>query len=56
MSSGRQTKTIEFTPPDEAAVAHELHGLRMAGGGWVNLMPGIRLIQPPPADRSPRSS
>jgi hypothetical protein len=41
VSSGRQTKTIEFTPPDEAAVAHELHGLRTAGGGWVNLMPGI---------------
>lgn len=41
MSSGRPTKTIEFTPPDVAAVAHELGGLRSAGGGWVNLMPGI---------------
>ena len=41
MSSGRRQKTIEFTPPDEAAVAHELHVLRTAGGGWVNLMPGI---------------
>jgi hypothetical protein len=41
VSSGRQTKTIEFTPPDVAAVAHELRALRSAGGGWVNLMPGI---------------
>ncbi len=41
MSSGRQTKTIEFTPPDVAAVAHELVALRAAGRGWVNLMPGI---------------
>jgi hypothetical protein len=41
VSSGRQTKTIEFTPPDVAAVAYELHALRAAGGGWVNLMPGI---------------
>ena len=41
VSSGRQKKTIEFTPPDVAAVAHELDALRAAGGGWVNLMPGI---------------
>jgi len=41
VSSGRQTKTIEFTPPDVAAVAHEVGALRSAGGGWVNLMPGI---------------
>ena len=41
MSSGRQQKTIEFTPPDVEAVAHELRALRAAGGGWVNLMPGI---------------
>ena len=41
MSSGRQKKTIEFTPPDVAAVAHELDVLHAAGGGWINLMPGI---------------
>jgi hypothetical protein len=41
VSSGRQQKTIEFTPPDVEAVAHELRALRAAGGGWVNLMPGI---------------
>ena len=37
----RQTKTIEFTPPDEGAVADALRTLRAAGSGWVNLMPGI---------------
>jgi hypothetical protein len=41
VSSGRQKRTIEFTPPDEAAVVHELNALRTAGGGWINLMPGI---------------
>jgi hypothetical protein len=39
--SGRRTRTIEFTPPDEAGVAHELRTLRSAGSGWINLMPGI---------------
>jgi hypothetical protein len=41
VSAPREKKTIEFTPPDVAAVAHELGLLRAAGGGWVNLMPGI---------------
>jgi hypothetical protein len=41
VSSRRRQKTIEFTPPDVAAVAHELRALRAAGAGWVNLMPGI---------------
>ena len=41
MSSGRQKRTIESTPPDEAAVTRELDALRAAGGGWINLMPGI---------------
>jgi hypothetical protein len=41
MSSGRQKRTIEFTPPDEVAVADTLALLRLAGGGWINLMPGI---------------
>ncbi len=41
MSSGRQTKTIEFIPPDETGVADALRMLRDAGSGWVNLMPGI---------------
>ena len=39
--SGRANKTIEFTPPDDAAVAAELRALRAAGSGWINLMPGI---------------
>jgi hypothetical protein len=39
--SARRTKTIEFTPPDEAGVAQELRALRGAGSGWINLMPGI---------------
>jgi hypothetical protein len=39
--SGRRNKTIEFTPPDDEAVAAELRALRAAGGGWINLMPGI---------------
>ena len=39
--SGRQKRTIEFTPPDVAAVADALRALRTAGSGWVNLMPGI---------------
>jgi hypothetical protein len=41
VSSGRRTKTIEFTPPDVDGVADSLRGLRDAGSGWVNLMPGI---------------
>jgi hypothetical protein len=41
VSSRRATKTIEFTPPDVAAVAGELAQLRAAGDGWVNLLPGI---------------
>ena len=39
--SGRRNKTIEFTPPDDEAVAAELRALRTAGSGWINLMPGI---------------
>jgi hypothetical protein len=39
--SGRQKRTIEFTPPDVAAVVDALRTLRAAGSGWVNLMPGI---------------
>ena len=41
MTSRRQTKTIEFTPPDIAGVAEELAALRDAGDGWINLLPGI---------------
>lgn len=41
MSSGRRTKTVEFTPPEFTSIATELRALRVAGGGWVNLMPGI---------------
>jgi hypothetical protein len=39
--SGRRSRTIEFTPPDVAAVAEQLQTLRDAGSGWINLMPGI---------------
>jgi hypothetical protein len=41
VSSGRRQKTVEFTPPEVTAVAAELGGLRVAGSGWINLMPGI---------------
>ncbi len=41
MSSGRRTKTIEFTPPEVGTVADALKALRTAGSGWINLMPGI---------------
>lgn len=41
MTNRRQTKTIEFTPPDVDGVAHELASLRDAGDGWINLLPGI---------------
>jgi hypothetical protein len=41
MKGRRQTKTIEFTPPDVDGVGHELGALREAGEGWLNLMPGI---------------
>ena len=41
VSSRRETKTMEFTPPDVADVAVALAELRAAGSGWVNLLPGI---------------
>ena len=41
MSNRRQTKTIEFTPPDIDGVGDELAALREAGDGWVNLLPGV---------------
>jgi len=41
MSSGRSQKTIAFTPSDLTVVADELGSLRAAGGGWINLLPGI---------------
>lgn len=41
MTNRRQTKTIEFTPPDIDGVGHELTSLREAGDGWINLLPGI---------------
>jgi hypothetical protein len=39
--SRRQTKTIEFTPPDIGGVGEELAALRHTGDGWLNLMPGV---------------
>ncbi len=41
MSSRRETRTLEFAPPEVAAVAAALAELRAAGSGWVNLLPGI---------------
>jgi hypothetical protein len=41
VTSRRETKTIEFTPPDVGGVADELAALREAGDGWVNFMPGV---------------
>jgi hypothetical protein len=41
MSNRRQTKTMEFTPPDIDGVGDELAALRATGDGWLNLMPGI---------------
>ena len=41
VSRHRETMTIEFRPPDVAAVAHSLAALREAGSGWINLLPGI---------------
>ncbi len=41
VTSRRETKTMEFTPPDTAGVAGALSQLREAGSGWVNLLPGI---------------
>ena len=41
MKSRRQTRTIEFTPPDVDGVGNELAALGGAGEGWVNLMPGV---------------
>jgi hypothetical protein len=41
VTSRRQTKTIEFTPPDIDGVAGELASLRAAGDGWLNLLPGV---------------
>lgn len=37
----RPTKTLEFMPPDVSEVAHALAGLRQAGSGWINLLPGV---------------
>jgi hypothetical protein len=41
VTTRRQTRTIEFTPPDLDGVGDELAALREAGDGWVNLLPGV---------------
>jgi hypothetical protein len=41
VTNRRQTRTIEFTPPDIGGIGDELAALREAGDGWVNLMPGV---------------
>ena len=37
----REKETFEFTPPDVSRVAAFLQTLCDAGGGWVNLLPGV---------------
>ncbi len=51
MSPRRKTMTIEFRPPDVAAVADSLGRLRDAASGWINLLPGIDedAVDPEPA-------
>ena len=46
--SARQTVTIEFVPPELGRIATSLEQLRSAGGGWVNLMPGVDEDEGPP--------
>jgi hypothetical protein len=41
VTSRRETRTIEFTPPDVVEVGDELAALREAGDGWMNLSPGV---------------
>lgn len=41
MTSRRQTKTLEFMPPDIDGVGDELAALGEAGDGWINLLPGV---------------
>ncbi len=41
VTSRRQKKTIEFTPPEVDGVASQLASLRDAGDGWINLLPGV---------------
>ena len=41
MRSRRRTRVIEFTPPHIDSVNAALAGLRAAGDGWVNLLPGV---------------
>jgi hypothetical protein len=37
----RQSRTIEFRPPELTEVADALAPLRDAGSGWINLLPGV---------------
>jgi hypothetical protein len=41
VTSRRETRTIEFRPPESEPVAAALVALRGAGSGWINLLPGI---------------
>ena len=41
MTTRRETRTIDFRPPDVEPVADALSVLVLAGDGWVNLMPGV---------------
>ncbi|HTU39131.1 MAG TPA: hypothetical protein VMF35_14130 [Acidimicrobiales bacterium] len=51
MRRRRETKTIEFWPPELADVPAALASLRQAGSGWVNLLPGVdeEAAEPEPA-------
>jgi hypothetical protein len=47
VGSRRQTETIEFVPPDLAAVSAHLQALVDAGEGWINLLPGVDVEEEP---------
>ncbi|MGP0030981.1 MAG: hypothetical protein ACLPVF_10810 [Acidimicrobiales bacterium] len=43
MSNRREKDTFAFTPPDLDRITGYLLHLNQAGGGWINLMPGVAL-------------
>lgn len=48
MSNRRQTRTIEFTPPDVTPVADYLAQVTEAADGWINLLPGVDMEEERP--------
>ncbi len=43
MSNRRETDTFDFTPPDLDRITGYLAHVTRAGGGWINLMPGVEV-------------